>query len=73
LARTAGVHLFTEGQAAICAAEGYLSLQAHEDGPLVINTGKKGAVVDALDGKALGEGPELTLMLKKGEVRVIKY
>jgi hypothetical protein len=29
-------------------------------------------VVDALDGKTLGYGPEVKLMLKKGEVRVIK-
>jgi hypothetical protein len=73
LARMAGVHLFTEGKASVWAAEGYLSLQAHEDGPLVINTGKNGAVVDALDGKALGKGPEVTLTLKKGEVLVIRY
>jgi hypothetical protein len=73
LAKMAGVHLFTEGKATVWAAEGYISLQAHEAGPLVINTGRKGAVVDALDGKALGEGPEVTLTLKKGEVRVFKY
>jgi hypothetical protein len=73
LARMAGVHVFTEGKATVWAAEGHLSLQAHEAGPLVINTGKKGAVVDALDGKALGEGPQVTLTLKKGEVLVIKY
>jgi beta-galactosidase len=71
LARIAGVHLFTEGNATIWAAEGYLSVQTREDGPLVINTGEKGEVVDALDGKALGVGPEVTLDLKKGDVRVI--
>ncbi len=73
LARMAGAHVFTEGKAAVWAAEGYLSLQAHEDGPVVINTGRKGTVVDALDGQPLGEGPDLTLKLKKGEARVIKY
>ena len=73
LAKVAGVHLFTEGKATVWAAEGYLSLQAHETGPLVLNTGRPGKVVDALDGKVLGDGPEVTLTLKKGEVRVIKY
>jgi hypothetical protein len=57
----------------VWAAEGYTSLQAHETGSLLLNTGRQGKVVDALDGKALGEGPELKLTLKKGEVRVIKY
>ncbi len=73
LAKVAGVHLFTEGKATVWAAEGYISLQAHETGPLVLNTGWQGKVNDALDGKLLGEGPEVTLTLKKGEVRVIKY
>jgi hypothetical protein len=73
LARMAGAHVFTEGKASVWAAEGYLSLQAHADGPLVINTGRKEVVVDALDGKALGKGPEVTLTLRQGEARVIKY
>jgi hypothetical protein len=73
LAKMAGAHLFTEGKATLWAAEGYLSLQAHETGPLVLDTGRQGKVVDALDGKALGDGPQVTLTLKKGEVRVIKY
>jgi hypothetical protein len=73
LAKMAGVHLFTEGKATVWAAEGYISLQAHETGPLLLNTGRQGKVVDALDGKALGDGPQVTLTLKKGEVRVIKY
>jgi hypothetical protein len=73
LAKMAGAHLFTEGKATVWAAEGYISLQAHETGPLVLNTGRQGKVVDALDGKALGNGPKVTLTLKKGEVRVIKY
>lgn len=73
LATMAGAHLFTEGKATIWAAEGYISLQAHENGPLVLNTGTQGRVIDALDGKVLGEGPKVTLMLKQGEVRVIKF
>ena len=69
LAKLAGVHLFTEAKATVWAAEGYLSLQAHETGPLVLNTGRQGKVFDGLNGKVLGDGPEVTLTLKKGEVR----
>jgi hypothetical protein len=73
LAKLAGVHLFTEGNATLWAAEGHLSVQAFESGPLVIDTGKPGPVVDALDGKPVGEGPKVTLPMQKGEVRVIRY
>ena len=73
LARLAGVHLFTEGNATVWAAEGFLSVQAHESGPLRIDAGRKGAVADALSGEALGEGPQVTLTLKKGEALVLRY
>ena len=39
---------------------------------LLLNTGRQDKVADALDGKVLGDGPEVTLTLKKGEVRVIR-
>lgn len=73
LARIADVHVFTEGKATVWAAERYISLQAHETGPLVINTGVSGPVVDALDGKPAGMGPKVTMSLKQGETRVLKY
>jgi hypothetical protein len=72
LAKVAVVHVFTDGKATVWAAEGYISLQAHETGPLVLYTGGPGKVVDALSGKVLGDGPRVTLTLRKGEVRVIK-
>jgi hypothetical protein len=72
LANMAGAHIFTAGKATVWAAEDYISLQAHETGPLVLNTGWPGQVFDALDGKTLGTGPAVTLMLHKGEVRVIR-
>jgi hypothetical protein len=75
LAKLAGVHVFTEGnKATVWATDKYLSLQVHEAGPLVIDTGKKGKVVDALDDKVvIGEGPKVTLTFKQGETRVLKY
>ncbi len=72
-ARMAGVHLFTEENAAIWAAEGYLSIQAHKSGPFVIHTGRSRDVVDALTGAKLGRGPSLVLPIDVGEVRVLRY
>jgi hypothetical protein len=73
LAKMAGAHLFTEGKATVWAAEGYLSVQAHEAGPVVISTGKAGTVYDALDGKPVGQGPKLSLPFAQGETRVFRY
>jgi beta-galactosidase len=72
-ARTAGVHLFTEANAAVWAAEGFLSIQAHNSGPLVIQTGHSRIVRDALTGEKLGRGPTLTLPMEAGEARVLRY
>ena len=57
-ARMADVHLFTEANAAVWAAEGFLSIQAHSSGPLVIQTGHSRTVVDALTGAELGRRTE---------------
>jgi len=73
LADMAGVHLFTRGAATVWAADGFLSLQAHEAGPLTVDVGARGAVHDARDGVLLGEGPEVTLDMARGEVRVLRY
>ena len=72
-ARMADVHLFTEENAAVWAAEGFLSIQAHTNGPLVIHTGRSRPVVDALSGAMLGRGPRLTLPMEAGDVRVLRY
>jgi beta-galactosidase len=72
-ARMAGVHLFTEEDATVWAAEGFLSIQAHKSGPLVIQTERARTVVDALTGAKLGRGPNITLPMQAGEVRVLKY
>lgn len=72
-ARMAGVHLFTEEDAAVWAAEGYLSVQALQSGPLVIHTGRSRTVRDALTGANLGRGPGITLPMEAGEVRVLRY
>lgn len=72
-ARISGVHLFTEENAAVWAADGFLSIQAHQSGPLGIQTGRSRPVSDALTGAKLGRGPSLTLPMEAGEVRVLRY
>jgi hypothetical protein len=73
LARLTGVHRFTQGNATLWAAEGFVSFQAHEDGLIAIDTDSPGPVYDALDGTPLGNSPEVTLTVRKGEVRVLRY
>lgn len=72
-ARMAGVYLFTEENAAVWAAEGFLSVQAHKSGQLEIHTGHPRAVADALTGVTIGRGPTITLPMEAGEVRVLRY
>jgi beta-galactosidase len=73
LAKAAGVHLFAATDVALWAADPYISIHAVQDGPLTIDTGREGPVVDALDGSAVGRGPSVTLNMKKGETRVLRY
>jgi beta-galactosidase len=73
LARLAGVHLFTEDNSAVWATDHFISVQAHQAGPITINTGKPGAVDDALTGDRLGEGPRLTVDFTQGETKVLSY
>jgi len=72
-ARRSGVHLFTQPGPALWAAEGHLSVQAHTNGPVLFDTGRRQPVCDALDGSAVGAGPRVTLDMKPGEVRVLRY
>lgn len=71
LAKVAGVHVYTEDNSAVWAAEGYLSIQAHKAGPVAIDTGKRAPVKDALEGKPLGQGPRVTVPFTEGEVKVL--
>ena len=73
LARIAGVHLFTEVDASVWAADPYLCIHAMEDGAVTISTGRAQPVLDALEGTRLGEGPRLVLNMRKGATRVLRY
>ncbi len=70
-ARQGGVHLFTQCDCNVYANGPYLVLHAAQDGPLEIDTGREGSVRDLLDGKLVGQGPRITLPVKKAETRVL--
>jgi len=73
IAKLSEVHLYTKPGPALWAANGYLSVQAHTNAPVAVDTGSRGQVTDALDNTALGKGPRVELLMKRGEVRVLRF
>ncbi len=72
-AATAEVHFYTPPlKATVCAAEGYVVVQAREAGPLEIDFGNEDLVVDFLTGKQIGVGPKVSLPFQKGETRIFR-
>ena len=70
-ARQAEVHLFTETDCNVYANGPYLALHASQDGPVNVDTGQSGTVVDLFSGEQLGQGPRVTLPMKRGDTRVL--
>ena len=72
-AKAARVHCFVApGRANVCSAEGFVSVQALQDGPLEIDFGTAGEVTDFLADKAVGRGPVLSLPFQRGETRIFR-
>ena len=72
-ARKAGVHCFTApGAANVCSAEGLLLVQALQEGPLEIDFGRRGAVMDALGGEFVCNGPKASIPFRLGETRIFR-
>jgi beta-galactosidase len=72
-ARASGVHLFTETDCNVYASGPFVALHASQDGPLVLDVGRIATVHDVLSGAAVGTGPRLTLSLKRGDTRVLRF
>ena len=47
-------------------------IQAQKAGPLEIDFGTNGMVIDFLSKRPVGHGPRLTLPFNKGETRIFK-
>jgi hypothetical protein len=72
-AREAKVHLFTQTDCNVYANGPFLALHAPVEGVFEVDTGRPGKVIDVTTAKAVGEGPRMSLSLKRGETRVLKY
>ncbi len=71
-ARKAGVHLYTETDCNVYANGPIVALHAAQDGTVMLDTGRRGAVHDALTGNFVADGPRITLPMKKGDTRVLR-
>ena len=56
-ARKAGVHLYTQTDCNVYANGPIVALHASQDGPITLDTGRRGPVHDALTGDLVGNGP----------------
>jgi hypothetical protein len=72
-ARKAGVHLYTQTDCNVYANGPIVALHAAQDGPITLDTGHRGKVQDALTGERVGSGPRVTVPMKKGDTRVLRY
>jgi hypothetical protein len=72
-ARKAEVHLYTQTDCNVYANGPIVALHAAQDGPITLDTGHRSQVLDALSGNLIETGPCVTLPLKKGETRVLRY
>ncbi len=71
-ARKAGVHLYTETDCNVYANGPVIALHAAQDGTVTLHTGHPGRVYDASDGGLVGEGPHITLSMRKGDTRILR-
>ncbi|QEH37807.1 hypothetical protein OJF2_63980 [Aquisphaera giovannonii] len=76
-ARAAGVHLFTDTDCNVYARGPFVVLHASQDGPITVQApgdrGKSWTWTDALTAGRLGTGPELRLVMKRGDTRILRY
>lgn len=72
-ARRAGAHLYVAPDVAnVCAADGYVMIQALVDGPLEVDFGARAVVSDFFTGARLGIGPRLSVPFRRGEPRIFR-
>ncbi len=72
-ARSASVHLYTQSDCNVYANGPFVILHAAETGPITIDFGKSGSITDIVLQKKIGDGQNITLSLKKGETKVLKF
>ncbi len=71
LARIAGVHLYTEENAAVWANSEMASIHVMKDGPLKVTMLKEGTIRDIYSGRSFGKGPTVEIPTHKGETLLL--
>lgn len=71
-AKAAGVHLYTQTDCNVYANGPYVAVHTAHEGPLMLDFGRPGRVVDLLTGRTLGQGPIVTLPLPAGRTAVME-
>ncbi len=81
-AREAGVHLFTETECNVYARDSFVVLHASQDGPITVilperprrpGSESSWTVTDALTGETVGRGLQVTMTMKRGDTRILRY
>ena len=72
LAQAAGVHLYTQEDAVVCADGDLASIHVLADGPLTVTMPRAGAVTDVFSGRDFGPGPAVTIPARKGETLLLR-
>ena len=71
IAKEAGVHLFARpGEASVCAAEGFVAVQARRTGPLTIDFGACARVIDVVTGEEICKGGSANVNFALGQTRL---
>lgn len=71
-ARREGLHLFTQTDCNVYANGKFIALHASNDGDIVIDTGRDGEIRDAMSGEKIGNGPRITIPMRRGDTRVLR-
>lgn len=72
VARQAGVRLWVDQDCHVYANGPYVILHAATDGAVTLHVGRDHAVLDYWTGQHIGNGPDISLTMTKGDTRVLK-
>lgn len=70
--REAGIHIYNNEYASVCANGPYITLSATRDGIHTVDVGTDKPIFDIFENKPLGKGPILKFDMKSGDVKLLK-
>lgn len=72
MAKISGAHVYTDGNAAVFANGGYVSITANETAKFDVDFGFEANVFDALTGEKIGSGRVLKFDMKRGDTLFLR-